>query len=83
MMAYVEAPRAWALVRGMARSVGLDLVGAVNEGWMARADLGTLVETCETCDKAETCTAWLATHVTADSPPPFCHNRKGLEELMS
>lgn len=82
MIAYVEPPKAWGLVRGMARAVGVDLVAAVHQGWMSRADLGHLVETCEACDRSERCTLWLATHVSAEAPPPFCRNGKGLAELQ-
>ena len=62
-------------------AVGVDLVGAVSAGWLARADLADLVATCEACDQAGHCTAWLATHVQAEAPPPFCRNAGGIEEL--
>ena len=81
-MGYVEAPRAWGLVRGMGRAVGLDLVAAVREGWLSRGDLGSLVETCESCEMAERCTAWLATHVQAETTPTFCRNGQELATLL-
>lgn len=83
MIGYVEAPRAWGLVRGMARALGVDLVGAVTEGWLTRAELAALVETCESCDRAGECTAWLAVHVQSEGPPPFCHNADGLTALTA
>ena len=59
MLTYGEAPLAYGLTRGMARVIGVDLVRAVTEGWLSRAELGALVETCVGCRQAASCTAWL------------------------
>lgn len=81
MMGYVEAPRAWGLTRGMARALGLDLVGAVTEGWLTRSELGQLVETCEACDQSSGCTAWLAVTLQSETLPGFCRNAPALQAL--
>ncbi|NBZ86940.1 DUF6455 family protein [Stagnihabitans tardus] len=82
MMGYIEAPRAWALTRGMARSVGLDLVGAVVEGWLSRAELADLVERCEACDQSQRCTSWLAVTLDSKDLPTFCPNARALHALQ-
>ena len=82
MMSYIEAPRAWALTRGMARSVGLDLVGAVAEGRLSRPDLADLVERCEACDQSSRCTSWLAVTLKTDDLPGFCPNARALAALQ-
>ena len=74
MIGVVDAPRAWGQVRGMARSVGVDLVAAVTEGWMTRAELGAMLDTCVGCVHADDCLIWLGGHVSSDLPPSFCGN---------
>jgi hypothetical protein len=81
MMGYVEAPRAWALTRGMARVVGVNLTGAVVDGWLSRDELADLVERCEACDRFGDCCAWLAVSVKTEALPTFCPNKDPLEAL--
>lgn len=83
MMDYIEAPRAWGLTRGMARVIGLNLVGAVTDGWFSREGLGEMVDTCVHCDQSNRCTAYLAITTRADSLPAFCPNKSPLEALQS
>jgi hypothetical protein len=81
MMGYVEAPRAWAYTRGMARVLGLNLTAAVVEGWLSREELASLVHRCEICPCSAKCTAWLACTVTASAAPEFCPNKQAIEAL--
>ncbi len=82
MIGYIEAPKAWALTRGMARVLGLNLVEAVTEGWFARAELGDMVEACVRCDQADRCTAFLAVTTRTESLPGFCGNKAQIEALQ-
>lgn len=83
MIGNIEAPKAWGLTRGMARVLGVNVVEAVTEGWLSRADLADLVETCLACDQSERCTAWLAVTPRAESLPGFCPNKHQIEALAS
>lgn len=47
MIGYVEAPKAWWLTHGMARSIGVSLPHAVLDGWLTRKDLAELVGRCQ------------------------------------
>lgn len=80
-MGYVEAPRAWALTRGMARVLGVNLPGAVVEGWLSRNELDDLVERCEACDRSGDCCMWLAVSVRSETLPAFCPNKSAIEAL--
>lgn len=83
MMGYTEAPLAWGHARGMARAVGVSLTDAVVEGWLTRAELAGLVETCGRCAQIEACTGWLAHTVTAPAVPGFCPNAPAIAALMA
>ena len=83
MIGYVEAPKAWGLTRGMARVIGINLTDAVVEGWLTRGELAELVERCQACDRAEDCTRWLASVVSAEALPGFCANKAGIEALVA
>ena len=60
MIGYVEAPMAWGHTHGMARLLGVDLAGAVVDGWLQRAELAALVATCQSCGATPCCSDWLA-----------------------
>lgn len=81
-MAYLEAPKAWGLTRGMARLLGLNLVEAVTEGWFSRGELAQLVEDCVACDQSARCTAFLAVTARTESLPGFCRNKAQVEALQ-
>lgn len=81
MIGYSEAPRAWGYTRGMARVLGLSLTDAVVEGWLSRQELGRLVDACQTCDKTDDCTRWLARNASAETLPGFCRNAPALAAL--
>lgn len=82
MIGYVDAPRAWWLTHGMARTVGVNLPRAVIEGWLTRAELAGLVGRCQTCGKAADCTSWLAVSpVPQEGLPTFCCNKEEIEAL--
>ena len=82
MVGYLEAPKAWALTRGMARLLGLNLVEAVTEGWYSRGDLAALVEACAICDQSARCTAYLSVTTSAESLPGFCPNKRLIEAVQ-
>jgi hypothetical protein len=76
-----NTPLAWSLTRGMARTLGVNLVEAVTEGWFSRAELARLVDRCASCGLAEYCCAWLAVTPKAAALPTYCHNKSELEVL--
>lgn len=81
MINYAQTPVAWALTRGMARMVKLDLGRAAMDGWLTRAEVDALVETCEACTQKATCTAWLTQAHEAPCLAVFCPNQQRLEAL--
>lgn len=81
MLTYGEAPMAWGLTRGMALVIGVDLVAAVTEGWLARDELGALVEACQGCASQALCAAWLGATPRAAALPSYCPNKSDLESL--
>ncbi len=83
MIGFVDAPRAWWLTHGMARSVGVSLPHAVIEGWLTRAELSRLLDRCEKCDKSADCTHWLAQKAQAAVLPAFCVNKPEIEALRA
>lgn len=72
---------AWNLTRGMARTLGVNLVEAVTEGWYTRAELDLLVGVCERCDQSRRCMDWLARATRSEALPHFCHNKHEIESL--
>lgn len=81
MIGYVDAPRAWWLTHGMARTVGVSLPHAVIEGWLTRRELAAMVSRCQVCGKSSDCTSWLAQVGQSDSLPGFCSNKADIESL--
>ena len=72
---------AWGLTRGMAHTLGVNLIEAVTEGWYSRAELARLVDTCARCGLSEHCEAWLAVTPRAAALPSYCRNKPDLEAL--
>lgn len=81
MIGYSEAPIAWGLTRGMARVLGVNLANAVVDGWLSRAELGALVDRCQSCEQKSACTLWLAKAASAPCLPVFCPNKPAIEVL--
>jgi hypothetical protein len=75
------AQMAFGLTRGMARSVGVNLIEAVTEGWYSRRELADLVQRCDACGKSDPCMAWLAATPRAASLPAYCANKAEIEAL--
>ena len=77
-----EVARNYWLTQGMARSIGVNLSGAISEGWMTRDDLGVMVVRCRMCGRAAQCTSWLGRNgAGAEALPDFCANKTDLEAL--
>ncbi len=74
-------PLAWSLTRGMARTLGVNLIEAVTEGWYSRAELTRLIDRCAACDMAEHCSSWLAVTQRAEGLPSYCRNKSDIESL--
>lgn len=81
MIGYVEAPRAWWLTHGAARSVGVSLPNAVIEGWLTRRELAQIVDRCQSCGSVRECEARLADPHHAPNLPDFCCNKTEIEAL--
>lgn len=79
MNAYPNTPLAWDRTRVMARSVGVDLVGAVVDGWLTRRDLDDLVCTCDACGQDSACQA--LSPRSEISLSALCTNQADLESL--
>lgn len=76
-----EGPRAWGFTRGAARVVGVDLTGAVVDGWLRRTELAALVQACQKCAASEPCTDFLAHTVSSETLPGYCPNKAAIEAL--
>ena len=72
---------AWNLTRGMARTLDVNLIEAVTEGWYSRAELARLVKACAGCALAEQCFSWLAVTPKARELPFYCRNKQEIESL--
>jgi Family of unknown function (DUF6455) len=72
---------AWSLTRGMARTLGFNLVEAVTDGWYSREELARVVDTCAHCGLAEQCQRWLAVTPKATTLPFYCAIKHDLEAL--
>jgi hypothetical protein len=80
-MDLATAPLAWGLTRGMARTLGVNLVEAVTDGWYSRAELARLVSSCAACGASDRCASWLAKTPKAEALPAFCSNKSDIEAL--
>jgi len=76
-----QRPMAYGLTRGMARSVGVNLIEAVTDGWYSRRELEALVDRCATCGLEAPCAAWLAVTPCATTLPAYCANKTEIESL--
>ena len=72
---------AFGLTRGMARSVGVNLIEAVTDGWYSRRELAQLVQHCAECGLTASCSAWLSVARHAASLPGYCANKSEIEAL--
>jgi hypothetical protein len=81
MIGYAESPQAWARARRMAQALGVNLAGAVVDGWLARRELGQIVDCCRTCAADTACGAWLDRPDPPACTPAFCANGTALAGL--
>jgi hypothetical protein len=75
MIGFAEAPHAWARAQRMAQVGGLNLAGAVVDGWLARHELRAIVECCRACRVDAVCGDWLDHAQPVTGAPRFCANR--------
>ena len=80
MIGLAGTSEAWGLTKAMAGRAGVDLPGAVVEGWMTRRDLTRLVSACEGCGLMARCSDWLVRPATGRLPA-WCRNRDEIEAL--
>lgn len=80
MIGLVEAPRAYWMAQGMARTAGVHLARAVVDGWMTRQDLAQIVGRCQTCTRGKDCEMWLSQARNAP-PPAFCAIRADIAAI--
>ena len=83
MIGYTDSPQAWELTRAMGRVLGANLTRAVVEGWLTRAELGQLVDTCAACTQKGACHDWLSQARARPCMPVFCPNTSVLEGLST
>lgn len=83
MFGYAEAPHAFWMARGMARTTGVPLVRGVVEGWISRGELARIVTRCQTCAVEGACVTWLGAAQTPAKTPVFCANKADLDALAS
>jgi hypothetical protein len=81
MNVYPNSFKAWVRTREMARNAGVDLAGAVFEGWLTRRDLDGLVCACAACGQERTCSDWHSSHAPQTDLPAFCSNKSEIESL--
>lgn len=61
------------LSQGMARTLGVDLNGALRDGRLARNDYADAIGQCCTCPHVRTCMGWLARQgAGAEAAPGYC-----------
>lgn len=72
------------LLRGVARSMGIDLGTAMAGGKLSEADYAAMVTRCRAGGCGEACTAWLGCQQRiAEAPPAGCANAETLMRLKS
>ncbi len=81
MIGYAEAPHPWARAQRMAQANGLNLAGAVVEGWLTRRELGAIVACCQTCRADADCGDWLDDATPISRAPAFCANGAAIASL--
>lgn len=74
--------RGFWLTLGMGRTTGVDLAGAVVQGWLTRAELGRMVGVCRNCALDSACVSWLGRQSAAAArPPAWCPNGPAIAAL--
>ncbi|QQA43253.1 DUF6455 family protein [Pelagovum pacificum] len=69
------------LVKGMAKRLGADVVGAVETGELDLSEWSGMVQACRGCSDPEGCRKWLDRTDHADAAPEVCRNRDRLARL--
>lgn len=71
------------LTQGMARSIGVDINGALRCGALKRDDYAQMVASCCDCDQSARCIGWMAKQgAGARSLPEFCPIKTVLEQIQ-
>ena len=77
-----EPNRAFWLTRSVARTVGVNLSEAMNEGRLSADEYAGLVTRCRMCPHPETCEVWLAANgAGAPLVPDHCANAEPLNRM--
>ncbi|QYK41378.1 MAG: hypothetical protein KF887_18750 [Paracoccaceae bacterium] len=83
MIVNQDHPGAFWLTLGMARAAGVNLPGAVVEGWLSRTELIGMVNRCDRCGHDAECTVWLArSQPWPRHLPEICPNAGEIEALV-
>ena len=75
------APMAYGLTRGMARVIGIDLIGAASDGQITHRELEAMIDTCAACPHTARCTQFLAVTLETAQPPEYCGIKPSLKAL--
>ena len=74
--------RAFWLTRSVARTVGVNLLVAIDQGKLSVEDYAGMVTRCRMCPHPETCEVWLAANGTgAPLVPDHCVNATSLNRV--
>lgn len=82
MIGFAEAPHPWSRAQRMAQAGGLNLAGAVVEGWLTRRELGVIVAGCQVCAADAACGDWLEKVAPVSPAPAFCPNASAIAALV-
>ena len=79
-----DPDRAFWLTRSVARTVGVNLSGAIKEGSLSVEEYAGMVTRCRMCPHPETCEAWLAMNGSgAPLVPDHCANAESLNRVAN
>ncbi|ARE42187.1 hypothetical protein RGUI_4046 [Rhodovulum sp. P5] len=70
------------LAQGMARTIGVNVNQALNEGQIGRGEFSELIARCCHCDRSDTCMTWMGQQVSgAEALPGWCALKDRFEAL--
>lgn len=76
------ADRSFWVTQGVARTLGLNLTGALADGRLDQRSYRQLVSRCDVCGLLEDCAAWMSQQQgIGATAPAFCPNKPILDRL--